>query len=74
MPSFIKPREIIERLPELSDQQIAEMYSLLWQRAVDTNPLREWIFRVNPTREDLTEILKVLPPRDMSDLDLMYFS
>ena len=65
----VRPQDVIARLHTLDDKTVCEMYARLLPRAMDMNPLKSWTLRMNPTREDLKEILTVLPPKDMSDIE-----
>jgi hypothetical protein len=73
MPGLIRPKDVISKLGKLDEKTICEMYSRLLQRAMDTNPLIEWRITVNPTREDLSKVLSVLPPSDMEEIDSIWF-
>lgn len=70
---MITGRQLSSRVDQLDDATVAELYSMLWQRAIENNPLKEWTLKLNPTREDLKEVLSVLPPRDCQDLSDLYF-
>ena len=49
------------------------MYARLLPRAMETNPMKEWRISMNPSLDDLKEVLQVLPPKDMKDLEDIYF-
>ena len=53
---------------------MCEMYARLLPRAMETNPLIEWQMKLNPTADDLKQVLGVLPPKDMADIDDIYFN
>ena len=74
MPGLVRPKDIISKLSRLSEKEICEMYARLFLRAMETNPLKEWRMTLNPTRDDLAEVLQVLPPSDMEQLEATYFS
>lgn len=65
--------QLMNRVKDLDDRTVCEMYSRLWQRAVDNNPLKEWQLKMNPTKDDLREVLSVLPPKDCRDIEDQYF-
>ena len=65
--------QLIKRLDSLSEKTVCEMYGKLISRAMDTNPLKSWEWKMNPTREDLAEVIRVLPPSDCKQLEDEYF-
>jgi len=71
---MVTPRDIILRLDKLDQRHVCEMYALLIPRAMEMNPLKEWTIKANPTVEDLTELVRVLPPADCQNLEDLYFS
>lgn len=73
MPDLVRPKDVIAQLHKLGEREVCEMYSRLFQRAMETNPLRSWQLKMNPTVDDLKEILEVLPPSDMSQIQDIYF-
>jgi len=73
MPELVRPKDVIAKLSRLDDRSVCEMYARLLPRAMETNPLKEWTIRLNPGREDLAEILGVLPPSDMADIMSHWF-
>lgn len=74
MPGLVRPRDIIAKLGQLDEKQLCEMYARLLPRAMETNPLKEWRMTMNPTKSDLAEVLQVLPPSDMEQLEDIYFA
>jgi len=73
MPELIRPKDIAAKVHSLGEKERCEMYARLLPRAMETNPLREWHMKLNPTVEDLQEVLMVLPPSDMNDITDIWF-
>lgn len=69
-----RPKDIIAKVHRLDEKSLCEMYARLLPRAMETNPLREWTMKLNPTAEDLKDVLGVLPPSDMEQIDEIWFS
>ena len=69
-----RPKDIIAKIHRLDEKQMCEMYARLLPRAMETNPLIEWQMKLNPTADDLKQVLGVLPPKDMADIDDIYFN
>lgn len=67
-------KDVIPLLSRLSERKLYELYSTLLPRAMDTNPMREWTIKVNPTVEDVAELVKMLPPDDCEDIYDLYIA
>lgn len=65
-------KDIIPRLKDLPQNKLYELYSTLLPRAMETNPMREWTIKMNPTPEDVAELVKMLPPDDCEDIHDLY--
>lgn len=74
MPELVRPKDIIDKLHKLDEKSLCEMYARLLPRAMETNPLKEWTMKLNPTVQDLKEVVGVLPPSDMAQIDDIYFN
>lgn len=74
MPGLVRPRDLIQKIPQLGAQDLSRLYSELLPRAMEMNPLKEWTLKMNPTPEDLAEILVVIPPRELAEIEHRYFS
>lgn len=66
-------RQLADRVKDLDESRVTELYALLWNKAIQNNPLKEWTMKLNPTREDLQQLLRVLPPNDCQDVEDLYF-
>lgn len=70
---MIRSTDLVKKLDRLDDRAVHQLYSHMWDRAMEMNPLRSWTLKSNPTREDLKEVLMVLPPEDAEEIDLLFF-
>ena len=70
---MITPKEVIAKVHRLDERTVCELYAKLLPRAMETNPLKTWTMKMNPTASDLKELLQVLPQKDMDDIDDIYF-
>ena len=73
MPELIRPKDVAAKVHTLSEKERYEMYARLLPRAMETNPLREWRMSMNPTVEDLKDVLMTLSPSDMNEITDTWF-
>lgn len=73
MPGLVRPKDVVARLKNLDERTLCEMYARLLPRAMANNPMKEWRITTNPTRDDVAEVVGVLPPSDMSDIEDIWF-
>lgn len=69
---FLSPKEVIPKLARLNERQLAELYGILLPRAMEMNPMRDWVMTMNPTKEQVAELLQMMPPDTVTDINDLY--
>ena len=65
-------KDLLPLLPKLSPEKVRELYGVLLPRAMGINPMRPWDMKLNPTWQDLVELVKIVPPDDAEDIFDLY--